>query len=71
MAEVTAWLQDILDLLPANRKAYLEKEIADNLDNQSQQRLEEILKGLLLDEIAFLIEIEIRRKRVKRSSLYN
>ncbi|KRG13891.1 hypothetical protein ACA30_13205 [Virgibacillus soli] len=45
----------------------LEKEITEHLDEDAQQKMAIIIKDVLADELAFITEVEIRRKAFRES----
>lgn len=55
-------LARFIDLLESEKKEYIVNEVKENLNEDSQVRMAETIQLVLADEIAFLLEIEIRRQ---------
>lgn len=61
-------LSKIIGLFDEQKQEYLTKEILDNLNEKSQKSLSETVLQVLGDELAFLIEVEIRRQNMNNSN---
>lgn len=59
-------LKSVISFL--DNQEYLKKEIATNLDEKSQHNMYRIIKSLLADEIALVLEIEIRRNMIRKTN---
>ncbi len=64
-------LKRVTSILRCNEMEYLNKEIAENLDEDSQNRLFTVLQLVLKDEMSFLLEIEIRRQNIRGVNVKN
>ncbi|WP_041096314.1 hypothetical protein [Bacillus badius] len=60
-------IRELMEQLDDGRKDYFLQEIAENLDEESQKNMLDIIRGVLTDEIAFVLEVEIRRQAARHS----
>lgn len=64
-------LKRVTSILGCNEMEYLNKEIAKNLDVESQNKLFTVIQQVLQDEISFLLEVEIRRQNTRKVEVKN
>lgn len=60
-------IRELMEQLDDGRKDYFLQEIEENLDEESQKNMLDIIRGVLTDEIAFVLEVEIRRQAARHS----
>lgn len=61
--KVTPELKHLFSLL--NNGNYLAQEVSEHLTEKEQEKMFEIVKDVLSDEMALILEVEIRRKAFK------
>lgn len=63
--EVLPEIRSLVGQLDEESRDHLLSEIGTNLDERSQQSLLQVVCSVLTDELAFLIEVEIRRQSAR------
>ena len=63
--ELLPELQKLITLLFNGE--YLKREIEEHLDESAQRNMYEILMNVLPDEVALIMEVEIRRKKFREN----